>query len=136
MKRFERFAASQVIWIITITLLFLNLDFLRASSGALVIIGGTLIIAIMINLGIWFGEGIARAFDDDIYENLSADAPQADTEADNMEKRKRERIDTVLRDLSSDDLQSLRQRLQDGNIDDDLLYDHMVGDDGELIRRN
>ena len=136
MKRFERFILSQVIWIITITLLFLNLDFLRASSGALIIIGGALALAIAINLGIWFGEGIARAFDDDIYENLSTEAIKTDTETDSIEKRKRERIDSVLRDLSNDDLQSLRQRLQDGDIDNDLLYEHIVGDDGELIRRN
>lgn len=49
------------------------------------------------------------------------------------EKRKRERIDTVLRDLSDDDLLSLRERLTDGAIDDEALYDRFVGDDGELI---
>ncbi len=49
------------------------------------------------------------------------------------EKRKRERIDNVLRDLSDDDLVLLRQRLQDGTIDEDILYDRMIGDDGELV---
>lgn len=52
------------------------------------------------------------------------------------EKRKRDRIDNVLRDLSDKDLLRLRERLSDGDIDDDLLYEHIVGDDGELIRRN
>ena len=52
------------------------------------------------------------------------------------EKRKRERIDTVLRDLSDADLVILRQRLQDGTIDEDVLYDHIVRDDGELVQRN
>ncbi len=131
MKRFERFIASQIIWVITIVLLFLNLDFLRFSRYGLLVIGGALLLAILINLGIWFGEGIARAFDDDLYENL------ADNSAtDDLEKRKRERIDTVLRDLSDEDLYILQQRLQDGNINDEILYEHMIGDDGELVRRN
>lgn len=61
---------------------------------------------------------------------------KSNSKESSTEKRKRERIDTVLRDLSDDDLMLLRQRLQDGTIDEDVLYDHMVGDDGELIQRN
>lgn len=131
MKRFERFIVSQIIWIITVAVLFLNLDFLRFSRYGLLAIGGALLLAILINLGIWFGEGIARAFDDDLYENLVDNSA-----TDEEEKRKRERIDTVLRDLSNDDLLALRERLQDGNINDEILYEHLIGDDGELIRRN
>lgn len=51
------------------------------------------------------------------------------------EKRKRERIDTMIRDMSDDELYELRQRLQDGSYDDDSLYDHVIGDDGEIMRR-
>lgn len=51
------------------------------------------------------------------------------------EKRKRANLDTVLRDLSDDDLVRLRQRLQDGTVDDEVLYDNLVGDDGELLTR-
>ena len=129
MNRFQRFVASQIIWLITVALLLLNLDQLRFSNNPFLLIGIAVGTAMLINLGIWFGEGIARAFDDDIYENF-ADK----TETDSVEKRKRERIDTVLRDLSSDDLIALRQRLGDGTIDDEILYEHMVGDDGELMR--
>lgn len=53
-----------------------------------------------------------------------------------IEKRKRERIDSVLRDLSSEDLMRLRQRLMDGTVNDDVLYDEMMGDDGELVHMN
>jgi hypothetical protein len=53
--------------------------------------------------------------------------------SDTVEKRKRERIDTVLRDLSSEDLIRLRERLSDGSVDDELLYNHMVGGDDELV---
>ncbi len=51
------------------------------------------------------------------------------------EKRKRERLDTVLRDLSDEDLIRLKRRLEDGVIDDEVLYERMVGDDGELVNR-
>lgn len=50
-----------------------------------------------------------------------------------LEKRKRERIDNVLRDLSDEDLMRLKQRLMDGSVDDDLLEAQIIGDDGELI---
>ncbi|MEM9955783.1 MAG: hypothetical protein AAF846_29560 [Chloroflexota bacterium] len=58
-----------------------------------------------------------------------------ETETGEMqEKAKRDQIDAVLRDLSDEDLVRLKQRLEDGTIDDDLLYEHMtLTDDGELI---
>lgn len=54
----------------------------------------------------------------------------------NPEKRKRDTLDSVLRDLSDEDLMRLRERLQQGYIDDDVLYDRIVGDDGELVNYN
>ena len=57
----------------------------------------------------------------------------AQSEAD-IEKRKRERLDDVLRNLSNEDLLALRHRLQDGDINDEILYDEIVGDDGEFLR--
>jgi len=53
--------------------------------------------------------------------------------ADSEEKRKRDRLDAVLRDLSDDELIRLRERLSDGSVNDDILYDHLLGEDGELI---
>jgi hypothetical protein len=67
-------------------------------------------------------------------ENASQSKAEAGSEAE-TEKRKRDRIDAVLRLLSSDDLERLRERLSDGTIDDDALHDLVVGDDGELIQR-
>ena len=128
MNRFQRFVVSQVIWLMTVAFLLLNLDWLRFASNPFLIIGLAVGTAMLINLGIWFGEGIARAFDDDIYENFAAKP-----ETESVEKRKRERLDSVLRELSNDDLIELRRRLQDGTIDDELLYEQMVGDDGELV---
>lgn len=51
------------------------------------------------------------------------------------EKRKRDRLDSVLRDLSDEDLIRLRERLSDGAIDDEVLYQQMVGADGELVSK-
>ena len=47
------------------------------------------------------------------------------------EKRKRDRLDTVLRDLSDEDLLRLKQRLSNRVVDEDIQY--MLDDDGEII---
>src|SRR5262245_29442940 len=48
------------------------------------------------------------------------------------EKVKRDRIESVLRNLSNEELTALKKRLSTGAIDDDVLYDYL-GDDGELV---
>jgi hypothetical protein len=53
--------------------------------------------------------------------------------SESLEKRKRERLDSVLRALSDEDLLHLKKRLVDGSLNDDLLYEDMLGDDGELL---
>ena len=53
----------------------------------------------------------------------------------NTEKRKRQRVDSMLSNMSDEELFELRQRLQDGTVDEDYLYDSVVGDDGELVMR-
>jgi hypothetical protein len=50
------------------------------------------------------------------------------------EKAKQHRIDTVLRDLSEDEVAELRKRLIDSESDEEALRT-ALGDDGELIRR-
>jgi hypothetical protein len=50
-----------------------------------------------------------------------------------VEKKKREHIDSVLRDLSDEDLLRLRRRLLDGTINDERLEDALVGEDGEIV---
>ena len=51
------------------------------------------------------------------------------------EKRKRNRVDSVLNDLSDDDLRRLRDRLSDSEREDERIFDH-VSDDGELVYRH
>jgi len=50
------------------------------------------------------------------------------------EKAKQHRIDTVLRDLSDDEIAELRNRLIDSNRDDEAIR-AALGDDGEIVRR-
>ena len=57
---------------------------------------------------------------------------QSETE---LEKAKRQRIDNLLRDMSDDDLVTLKQRLSDGEVSEDTILD-FIGDDGELVTRN
>jgi hypothetical protein len=49
-----------------------------------------------------------------------------------VEKRKRDRLDTVLRDLSDRDLVRLKQRLAHRMIDDEDIQ-YLLDDDGELV---
>jgi hypothetical protein len=49
------------------------------------------------------------------------------------EKKKREQIDSVLRDLSDDDLLRLKERLVNGTISESHLEDVLVGEDSDLV---
>jgi hypothetical protein len=53
---------------------------------------------------------------------------------EDVEKKKRERIDSVLHDLSDEDLLRLRHRLTDGTINNASLEEALIGEDGELLR--
>ena len=48
-----------------------------------------------------------------------------------LEKRKRDRLDAILRELSDEQLAALKQRLSEPDFEDEVLY--MLGDDGELV---
>jgi hypothetical protein len=52
-----------------------------------------------------------------------------------QEKAKRERIDSLLRDMSDDDLAELKRRLSDVDASDKISVDSLIGDDGETILR-
>jgi hypothetical protein len=51
------------------------------------------------------------------------------------EKTKRRRIDSLLHELSDQELVELKQRLSDGDYSVETIMDSL-GDDGELVRRN
>jgi hypothetical protein len=67
-------------------------------------------------------------------EQSKARSAKVVSEDTSLEKRKRERLDTVLRDLSDDDLLRLKKRLMDGTVNDDSLEEALIGEDGELLR--
>ena len=50
-----------------------------------------------------------------------------------QEKAKQHRIDTLLGDMSDDELIELKKRLSDGALSDEAVT--TLGDDGELVRR-
>lgn len=111
------------------TLIKLAFSFLTWSSLVLVAIvfntGDGLIIPILLFMGfflvlingfIWdWGQGVQHR--------------QQRREAE--EKRKRDMLDSVLRNMSNEQLMALRTRLSDPDFDDDLKQ--MLGDDGEYI---
>jgi hypothetical protein len=55
--------------------------------------------------------------------------------ATQQEKTKRRRIETLLRDMSGEDLVELQRRLSDNDVPDQTRA-HTLGDDGELVRRS
>ena len=112
--------ATVFIWITYMVLIFLGMESLGAWVSLLAFV---LMMPMVVALGAMWG----------MFGNQSQ-SDEANQIAD-TEKRKRERLDTVLRDLSDEDLLMLRKRLQEGSIDDGVLYDRLIGDDGEIVNR-
>jgi len=112
--------ATVIIWITYMALIFLGMESLGAWVSLLAFV--LMLPLIVVIGGMWgmFGKD-SHASDDEKIEDT--------------EKRKRERLDNVLRDLSDEDLLILQKRLQNGAIDDSVLYDRLVGDDGEIVNR-
>lgn len=110
-----------------------------------VFMGGALGVAAIwsIDLSLHFRNGAARRQPRDdaelirlirLVRALDADATNATSRPpDAPHKRKHQVLDDVLRDLSDEQLESLRQRLRDGTIDDAMLQQRMVGADGEIV---
>lgn len=114
-------AVTAILWISYLLMLWFTMPTLGIWVIALAFI--LMLPLIVMNIMIW--AGIAA------FNGGEAEATQQ--RSDDMEKRKRENLDSVLRDLSDDDLIRLRERLQTGVIDDAVLYNNLVGDDGELL---
>jgi hypothetical protein len=115
-----RLLVTGFMWLMYLAGIFISVS--EIGGWAIVLALVLMIPLIAVSALIWSWERISGVKDAHI---LSA--------SENQEKRKRDRIDTVLRDLSSEDLMRLRERLADGTVDDELLYNGFVGDDGELV---
>jgi|GEM_PF-1668045 len=79
--------------------------------------------------------GVTWYYDFSIQAKRRRDTSDGADKIADTEKRKRERLDNVLRDLSDEDLLILQKRLQNGAIDDSVLYDRLMGDDGEIVKQ-
>ncbi|MEL6407130.1 MAG: hypothetical protein AAFR81_22345 [Chloroflexota bacterium] len=123
-----RLIVTGVMWIAYLIFLWLALSEIGAWVALLAFV---LMIPLMIISSLLFRE----RGDDPMTMSFSVFSKK-DIEA--QEKRKRERIDRVLRDMSTEDLEVLKQRLADGLIDDAILEERIVGigDDGELITKS
>ena len=117
-----RLDATKFIWMVlgvVLAFLFISAGIADGMESPHVVMGVVALIAGTISTGaIWNMDGSS---------NQSADISE-------QEKAKRERIDAVIRDLSSEELIALKSRLSDGTITDDVLYERMaLSDDGELV---
>lgn len=119
-----RLEATKYIWTaygIALVALFISGAAANGLEAAHVVLGIAMSIAAFLCSGLVWSWGEVS--------NVSAVAMMSESE-----KVKRERIDNVLRDLSSEELYALKQRLTDGTVNDDMLYEQMMlSDDGELI---
>jgi len=65
----------------------------------------------------------------------SANQTRVAISEDYFGKRKRDELDAVLRNLSDEELIRLRRRLGEGSLSEEMLYEELLGDDGELRSR-
>ena len=117
----SRSAASVIMWLSYLAMVWFSIN---ALGVWVILLAFVLMMPLMGGMGMMWSMG---------GKSGKKREPAIVIESKSKEKRKRERIDAVLRDLSSDDLQRLKERLADGTVDDDMLYNQLVGDDGELV---
>ncbi|MCA9913568.1 MAG: hypothetical protein KC496_09480 [Anaerolineae bacterium] len=127
---FGRALTSIVLWLTAMGMIFylLTLNWILAFFITPMLLYGTFAVFALVWMDeVDFGNGR-------FYRTRSAAREAESQEEEEEEKRKRDRLDAVLRDLSDEDLLRLRERLSDGTVDDDLLYEQMIGTDGEFVR--
>lgn len=115
-----RAVASTIMWLGYLVIVYIAMTMLGTWAA---LIAFVVMIPLVVATGMMWG-----GFDSDKDHKQSL----SDEE---IEKRKRERLDEVLRDLSSEDLLRLKERLSDGTFDDEMLHKYIIGDDGELVVR-
>jgi hypothetical protein len=111
-------------------LFFIAISLTRPDGAALVF--GTFFLSLMGSGVSWAAWNLTyQPYHQRLDDTAQQTTQQADRNQSRTEKRKRETLDNVLRDLSDEQLDTLRQRLSDGTIDDDVLERRIVGTDGE-----
>jgi len=116
MESFSKSVATVMMWLTYLAMVYFSMQELG---------GWAIIMAFMLMIPLMGGMAFMWA----VHKNQQ---PMVQINTSDNEKRKRERLDSVLRDLSDEDLMRLKERLMDGTVDDEVLYDRIVGDDGEL----
>jgi len=119
-----RAAATVIMWIAYLAMVWTSMIFGNLGVWAILLAFVLMMPLIPISAMMWGAIGNQGNFHD------------KQAKRDEVEKRKRDRLDAVLRDLSDEDLQRLKRRLSDGTVDDSKLYQHLIGDDGELVDYN
>jgi hypothetical protein len=126
------------LWVLMMILMWLSWMNPWSSAEFFVIVGG--LFAVLAGAYSWLCWNVELSFDASSKNRgkhvQTMLKEMLDEEYVPLEKRKRDTLDNVLRDLSDEQLDTLRRRLHDGVIDDEVLERRIVGADGELIRRN
>ncbi|MCA9890454.1 MAG: hypothetical protein KC546_18870 [Anaerolineae bacterium] len=113
--------ATLLMWLIYMAGLFFMGDFLDLGAWVILLAVVLMLPLIMANMAMW--NVFHGHKETDATENISS-----------LEKRKRDRLDAILRDLSDEQLAALKSRLSEPDFEDKVLV--MIGDDGELVHGN
>jgi type VI protein secretion system component VasK len=124
-----RAAATVIMWVTYLGMIWASMTIGQLGAWA-ILLAFVLMMPLIPIMGMLWG---AMPY---VFGSESSKSQQQQTTLDEVEKRKRDRLDAVLRDLSDEDLQRLKRRLSDGTVDDSKLYQHLIGDDGELVDYN
>ena len=124
----NRKEATAAIWVpmsLALIALFISGGMANGINGYHFVIAIVLASAGLVGVGFIWSWGAPGIVDKNAGEHYTA-----------SEKAKRDRIENALKDLSKlsdEELMILKQRLSTGEINDDMLHEYLVGDDGELV---
>ena len=111
-----------LMWVTYLAVLYMSQSEL---GGGVIVFGGVLMIPLIVaSLAMW----------DSFSEGKSSSKEEENVSKAEVEKRKRDRLDAVLRELSDEQLAALKARLSEADFEERVEY--MLGDDGEIVERS
>jgi len=122
----QRFDLTRFIW--------MSLMFAVIAVTVFADLGGVIVpvLIFLLGAGVLVTGFIWNWGDGSLSKNTSAASSVSD---EFFGKRKRDDLDVMLRNLSDDELLRLRRRLSDGDLTEQMIYEELLGDDGEYKER-
>lgn len=113
----NRLGVTALMWITYLGMIWFMVG---ALGNWAILLAFVLMIPLIVAMAFMWGAPGTRSVFNNAHSNSAATLER--------EKQKREHLDNILRNLSGEELSHLKQRLEDNVLDDEML-----GDDGELV---